>query len=205
MTFGSFPVLPRSLSAVLSPAEHGRNLTGKVMKTTYTSPVIPLEPGGAHFTLNPLTKIPFPKGDYSLFSAEFRIMDETGSAQVPLSEVYIHHWLIGTHETVDPLVPCEASDNMFFGAGAEMRGIHSKIPNGYGVRRIDVLGACGGNIHLIRTHDLKTHWRGLNDPNGSHAAAVKNCIECGWAPGRQVGCGEELDGNIHLIRTRRLR
>ena len=50
---------------------------GSVIKTTYTSPIIPLEAGGAHFTLNPITYIPFPKGSYSLLGADFRIMDES--------------------------------------------------------------------------------------------------------------------------------
>lgn len=174
-----------------------RNVTGKLHKTTYTSPALTLKSGGGHFTLNPLTAIPFPKGSYSLFSAEFRVMDETGTTNVPLSELYLHHWLIGTHEFADPLIPCESSDNMFFGAGAEMRGINLVMPNDYGIRRIDVLGKCGGNLHFIRTgSDLQTNWTGFNNPNGSRGAAIKNCIECGWAPDRMFGCDEVLDGNI---------
>lgn len=77
-----------------------------------------------------------------------------------------------------------------------MRGMPSVMPEGYGVRRIDVLGHCGGNIHLIRTADLATEWKGLNNPNGSIAAATKNCIECGWAPGRFEACPKKEDGVI---------
>ena len=76
-----------------------------------------------------------------------------------------------------------------------------KIPEGYATRRIKVEGNCGGNIHLINTQDLKLEWQGLNNPNGSIWAAMKNCIECGWAPDRMPGCTEELDGNIECCFT----
>ena len=124
-------------------------------------------------------------------------MDENATRRIPLTEVYNHHWLVGTHDGLDVLEPCEDSDNVFFGGGAEMNGVTPlKAPEGYAVRRIDVSKPCGGNIHLIRTEDLKLEWKGMNNPNGSIAAATKNCIECGWAPGRMVGCNELLDGNI---------
>jgi hypothetical protein len=60
----------------------------------------------------------------------------------PLTEVYNHHWLIGTKTNVDPLIACE--DNLFFGAGAEMRGMPNVYPKGYGLRRINSKGYCGG-------------------------------------------------------------
>lgn len=88
---------------------------GVVHTTQYTSPIIKLMTGAAHFTLNPLTEIPFPKGDYSLLQVDFSIIDENGDAKTPLSEVYNHHWLIGTSKGLNPLTACE--DNMFFGAG----------------------------------------------------------------------------------------
>ena len=59
--------------------------------------------GAAHFTLNPLTKIPFPTGDYSVIRADWSIMDGEGQSNTPLSEVYNHHWLIGTATGVNPL------------------------------------------------------------------------------------------------------
>jgi hypothetical protein len=48
---------------------------------------------------------------------------------------------------------------------------------------------------------LKTTWDGFNDPKGSHPAAVKNCIECGWAPGRAPECTKSLDGNFGCCLT----
>jgi hypothetical protein len=129
-------------------------------------------------------------------------MDENTTRHIPLPEVYNHHWLVGIHEGYDVLEPCEASDNVFFGGGAEMNGVSPiKIPEGYATRRIKVEGNCGGNIHLINTQDLKLEWKGLNNPNGSIWAAMKNCIECGWAPDRMPGCTEELDGNIECCFT----
>ena len=61
----------------------------------------------------------------------------------------------------------------FAGAGAEMRGMPTVYPDGYGLRRFNAKGWCGGNLHFIRTDDLATNWTGLNDPKGDHGAAVK--------------------------------
>jgi hypothetical protein len=65
------------------------------VSTRPTSPVISLITGSGHFTLNPLTAIPFPKGTYSLPSTSFSIMDDQQTRKIPLSEVYGHHWLVG--------------------------------------------------------------------------------------------------------------
>lgn len=75
-----------------------------------------------------------------------------------------------------------------------MRGMPVRFPEGYGNRRINATGVCGGNLHFIRTEDLKLNWEGLNDPKGDLHAAVKNCIECGWAPGRAPECTQDQDG-----------
>ena len=53
---------------------------------------------------------------------------------------------------------------MFFGAGAEMRGMPNIFPEGYGTRRVNAKGYCGGNLHFIRTEGLATNWTGMNDP-----------------------------------------
>merc|ERR1712080_761863 len=42
----------------------------------------------------------------------------------------------------------------------------------------------------------KTSWSGFNNPQGDHGAAVKNCIECGWAPSRTPECLKSLDGTF---------
>merc|ERR1712000_306403 len=66
---------------------------GFVVETTeYLSPAMHLKTGEAHFTLNPVTRMPFPKGDYSVLRADFLVVDGTGNDKIPLSELYNHHW-----------------------------------------------------------------------------------------------------------------
>jgi hypothetical protein len=172
---------------------------GEVTISNYSSPAIPLMKGAAHFTKNIVYHLPFPKDDNAILSTSFTIVDGAGSTQTPLSEVYNHHWLIGTRFGPDPLVACE--DNLFIGAGAEMRGMPVVYPHGHANVRIGSKGSCGGNLHFIRTEDLNTSWTGMNDPAGNVHAAVKNCIECGWAPGRAAECLKALDGNFACCLT----
>lgn len=171
---------------------------GYVVETTrYVSPEVTLMSGGAHFTLNPDTPIPFPSGDHMILRGEFDLVDKDNNS-VSLTEMYNHHWLLGAADGYDVLAPCEG--DLFFGAGAEMRGMPTEYPKGYGVRRINATGRCGGNLHFIRTDHLKTKWNGMNDPSQfpedmQNAAAIKNCIECGYAPNRALGvCTEAMDG-----------
>jgi len=167
----------------------------EVKKVTYRSPEIRLKTGEAHFTLNPLTHSPFPKGDYSLLHNAYRVVQgDDPSIQVGLGEVYLHHWLMGTSTNVDPLEYCE--DDYYWGYGAEMRGMDYTVPDGYAMKRIGASGHCGLNMHFIRVEDVATEWKGFNNPNGSWGAAVKNCAECGWAPGRAIECLPVLDGTF---------
>jgi hypothetical protein len=166
--------------------------------SSYLSPALSLMTGAAVYTNNPMTEMPFPSGDYSISHVNFSIVDEAGESKTPLSEVYNHHWLIGTSTSYNVVASCEG--DMFFGAGAEMRGMPKVFPAGYGLRRIGSSGVCGANLHFLRTVDLNSSWTGLNDPGGSVSAAVKTCIECGWAPARvddlgELGqCPESADG-----------
>merc|ERR1719230_1284799 len=79
----------------------------EVKKVTYSSPTIKLKTGEAHFTLNPLTHSPFPKGDYSLLHNAYRVVQDDGSTQASLAEVYLHHWLMGASENLNPLNYCD--------------------------------------------------------------------------------------------------
>jgi len=170
-----------------------------VQTSVYTSPPIKIKTGGSYFSIPTFTPLPFPKGDYTIIKTNFRLVNDDGS-DVPLSEVYMHHWLIGDIQFPFPAKvegvfgPCEG--NLFFGAGAEMRGMDYNYPDGFGMKRIGASGRCYANIHMLRTEDLKTSWKGLNDPNGSLGAAMKNCHECGYAPGRSFMCHEPLDGTF---------
>ena len=163
---------------------------GAVTVTNYTSPNISLMTGAARFTLNPQELLPFPDGDHAILRQEFQMVGGSGWTQTPLSEVYNHHCaparsmpapcrllmrfavagLIGARMGF-ALQSCEGS--LFLGAGAEMRGMPVVYPEGYGLVRVGAKGTCGGNLHFIRTEDLKTHWVGLNNPNGSVHAATK--------------------------------
>eukprot|EP00462_Mataza_sp_D1_P022380 CAMPEP_0175141964 /NCGR_PEP_ID=MMETSP0087-20121206/12454_1 /TAXON_ID=136419 /ORGANISM="Unknown Unknown, Strain D1" /LENGTH=445 /DNA_ID=CAMNT_0016425551 /DNA_START=110 /DNA_END=1447 /DNA_ORIENTATION=- len=165
-----------------------------VFNTSFTSPSFDLMTGEAHFTFNPLFHVPFPKGNYAIIDNKFRILEGNGTEDISLAETYNHHWLIGTKTSIDPLEYCEGST--FWGAGAEMRGMKYKVPEGYGIVRFNASGTCGANLHFIRTEDLAVSWDGFNDPKGNHGAAVKNCIECGYAPGRSIECLKILDGDF---------
>jgi hypothetical protein len=163
-------------------------------QSEYLTPRFSIESGGAHFTLNPFYHIKLPKGDYVMTNAHWDIVDGTGGIQIPLTELYNHHFLIGTASSPDPLGMCE--EDLFWGGGAEYRRMDYTNPGGYGIARIGASGVCGANLHFIRVDDLKTSWEGLNDPKGDHGAAVKNCAECGYAPGRAPECLEWLDGSF---------
>lgn len=164
--------------------------------TKYKSPTIHLMTGGAFFSLNPITHVPFPKGDYTILEANFTMVNADTEEPTSLAEVYNHHWLLGTADSLNVLEPCE--DNLFFGGGAEFRGVPQFDDGIHGNIRIGARGYCGGNLHFIRTEDLATNWTGFNDPKGNLGAAVKNCIECGYAPGRAPGiCKEKDDGSFN--------
>lgn len=94
---------------------------------------------------------------------------------------------------MNPLEACE--DDYYWGSGAEL-AMNITMPEGYAMKRIGSKGYCGLNMHFIRVDDLATEWKGLNNPNGSHGAAVKNCAECGYAPNRAVECTQPLDGTF---------
>merc|ERR550514_1144659 len=167
-----------------------------VQKTTYNSPVIRLKTGEAHFTINDLFHTPFPKGDYQILHHEYRMVRQNADELVSLDEVYPHHWLIGGGSPLD-----ECQRDFFWGGGAEFHDMSYKVTDGYAFKRINSQGWCGGNFHLLRTDDLKVHWDGFNDPKGSHGAAIKNCIECGYAPNRAIECSEGGDGAFECCFT----
>jgi hypothetical protein len=158
--------------------------------------------GGAHFTINTFYHVKFPKGDYMITDQKFDIVhgkkanDQYPNTlpSIPLTELYNHHWLLGTTTDPDPLATCEG--DYFWGGGAEFRKMDYKIPEGYGLQRIGAKGYCGANLHWINVEDLKLNWEGMNDPKGDHGAAVKNCAECGYAPGRSPECPTFMDGSF---------
>lgn len=167
---------------------------------TYSSPVIKLKPGEAHFTINDLYHVPMPKGDYVLLKNNYDMYTEDGTEKVPLNQVYPHHWLVGGGSPLD-----ECDQDYFWGGGAEFHGMSYQVPEGYGFKRLSSKGWCGGNFHLINTQNLSLKWDGMNDPSqfpSPYGAALKNCIECGWAPGRAIECTEGGDGGFECCFTK---
>merc|ERR1712193_401745 len=46
---------------------------------------------------------------------------------------------------------------------------------------------------------------GMNDPSqfpSPYGAALKNCVECGWAPGRAIECTKGGDGGLECCFTK---
>jgi len=117
----------------------------KVIKNTYSSPVIRLKTGEAHFSLNPLFHCPFPKGDYQILSHTYRMVRQSADETVSLAEVYPHHWLIGGDSPLD-----ECQRDFFWGGGAEFHDMKYEVADGYAFKRIGSQGWCGGNFHFIR-------------------------------------------------------
>jgi len=169
------------------------NGRGDVIRSEFLSPAFKLKTGGAHFTLNPLYKVPLPKGDYVILNQTWEIISDTNSAAVPLTQMYNHHWLVGGD--ADPLDMCEG--DYFFGGGAEYRNMDYSFPVGYGQGRVAATGQCGANLHFISTEDLAAQWEGFNNPDGNHGAAVKLAAECGFEPDRAIGpCNHWGDGSF---------
>ena len=60
-----------------------------------------------------------------------------------------------------------------------------------------LLAHTGTHTHT-HTHTHTQIRDGLNDPDGDVFAAVKNCIECGYAPGRAPECTPAEDGSFAI-------
>ena len=149
-------------------------------KSTYRSQALPLKPGEVVFTKPASTFVKMhdlAEGvNVAIKSMVAEVVDSDGNS-VPLSEVYNHHWLF-----FDPNHPnagvCGGFLPYKFGVGAECRNTPTSYPGDYAVTtQAPVWGA---NIHLLRTVNVKD---------------VKNCIECGYAPGK--GCSKSASGTFN--------
>merc|ERR550532_745132 len=155
-------------------SQHAHPLGYTVKSETFRSEALPLKAGEVAFT-NPaktLLTFPTPGGEYSIVKfGVAEIVDEAGTS-VPLSEVYLHHWLI-FNDNRPNLGVCGGYLKYNFGIGAESRGTPVEFPDGYGWVS-DSSDVWGANIHILRTVDLKV--------NTNSSQALKECIEC-W-PGQ---------------------
>jgi len=131
--------------------------------------------------------LPFPKVSGSYAITKFgpaEIVDDSGKS-IPLDEVYNHHWLI--FNTKGNSGVCGDFLSYIFGVGAESRRTPTEFPDGYGYV-VSPRERWTANIHLLRTQEL------LVLPGGNKSGALKECIECWWAPGK--GCSPLQNGQF---------
>lgn len=128
-------------------------------KATYRSPAMRMTPGQVIFTDPNNTPLRMPGGSVAITSFNAQIVDAQGSP-VPLSEVYLHHWLI--FDGFGNAGVCGGYLGYKFGVGAESRNTDTTFPDGYAMITSGK-ERWGANIHVLRTD-------GVPD--------VKSCIEC---------------------------
>lgn len=169
---------------------------GETTNSVYYSHPLSLVTGGAVFTTPIVTSIPMPDPgkQFAIIKMQYDVVDENHNS-VPLSELYVHHWLVYDTPTMGTgfNIGCGGTGTFVsnvYGAGAEVRGVHYAYPKGFGY----LSGVYGrpywsANLHFIRTDDLST-----KEFNGSYGKAIKSCIECEYAAGKADGCRPGLDG-----------
>jgi len=150
-----------------------------VFQTVYLSHPVTLMTGEAWFSLPDVTVLPMPNPGvpYAIIGMAYDIVDEKNRS-VPLSELYMHHWLV--YDTITTgtgfNLGCGGTGTFVsnvYGAGAEMRGMNYNYPNGFGYVSETGHQWWSANLHFINKEDLSTKYF-----NGSHGAAIKSCIEC---------------------------
>ena len=162
-----------------------------ILKTTYRSQALPLNPGQVVFTNPGNTPMPMPNGTYAILGFQGQVVDKN-NISVPLSTVYDHHWIAldKFHENI----LCNNGDGpqYVFGIGAESRNTPAIFPDGQGYFVYDAdEHQWGGNIHLLHTVDLEEGSDGLGP-----AAAAKRCNECYYAPGKGPDCTVANNGTF---------
>lgn len=167
---------------------HSRGHT--VHSQTFLSGAISLDPGEVAF-VDATTEIVFPSvdGNYTITRFYAEIVDEHG-ASVPLDEAYLHHWLVFNPPDGNDGI-CGGMLGYTFGVGAESRNTAVQYPDGYGLHT-DGSQLWTTNIHLFRTQGLKVGHR------GNYSQALKECIECFYAPegGKGHGCTTQWSGTF---------
>lgn len=160
--------------------QHKENVTS----ATYFSQAFDLKPGGFIFTDSDETPVEFPRDSpYAITGFRGEIVYAATNESVPLSKVYDHHWVVSHTGFVNPF--CPNGPTYVFGIGAESRNTPVEFPAGYGYRVAHPGIYWGANIHCLRTEYLAG-----DDPH----AAIKECNECYYAPGK--GCLPRENGTF---------
>ncbi|EFJ15749.1 hypothetical protein SELMODRAFT_118200 [Selaginella moellendorffii] len=122
-----------------SPAESKD--CSRIQRKTYKSPAFSLEPGEVQ---DRYYKIEFPKGHIGVKNFQGEIVDELGNP-VPLTELYLHHWVLvrgGFHDRLgSPSAIITGNDGIcqhnvhsqFWGLGAETRHTSYFVPGSYAI------------------------------------------------------------------------
>lgn len=153
---------------------------------TFRTSAFAMNPGDVIFTNKDETVLQFPNpgGKYAITGFAAELVDEWGQS-VPLSEVYLHHWLV-FHTDNPNLGVCGDWLNYSFGVGAESRTSPVVLPEGHGYV-VDSRRAKDNhwtlNLHALRTEGLRK-----SGSPATQAQAVKDCIECNYAAEKEKIC-----------------
>jgi len=169
-----------------------------MVSQTYHSQAFSMKPGQMLFTNTLKTPIPVPGNGRAcaiLGMLGDIAKDGPGGSLVPapLSEVYDHHYIM--QESSHKNLLCQGGPNYMFGIGSESRDSPQIFPKGHGYM-VKNDAQWGANIHLLRT-DAGKYLKG-DDPH----AAIQQCNECWYAPGKGAGCTPELNGTFQCCGER---
>lgn len=152
---------------------------------TFRTRATAMPAGGVLFSDKSKSVIQFPKpsNQYAITGFTAEMVDEDGNS-VPLSELYLHHWLV-YRTGHSNLGVCGDPLDYVFGVGAESRSSPVVFPDGHGYVATSS-DRWTLNVHVLRTMGLKKL--------SSEAEAVKDCIECNYAAGK--GCSKSQSGSF---------
>ena len=132
-------------------------------RTKYRSTAIDLLPGQVILSDPDATPLTMPKGSFWLRGLSLEVVNASG-AQVPLTEIYLHH--VAIYDGSKGADVCGGANldarDALWDVGAESRGLTTFFRQGFGYL-VNEDAKWSGNIHLIRTDDVQN---------------VKACIEC---------------------------
>lgn len=141
-----------------------QSLDDSLIFETFRSANVTLKSGQIANT-PPDFQLQFPTGAISIRHMSAKLVD-ANNRSVPLSEVYIHHWLVfqRNHEQYEGNGGYCAALGSIFGIGAEMYGTPYDYPAPYGVT-VSGNETWTANLHFIRTSNVP-------------AKDLQDCIEC---------------------------
>ncbi|MCO5562642.1 hypothetical protein L7F22_016270 [Adiantum nelumboides] len=147
---------------------HSRANGGEVKSATFRSPSFTLAPGEVQNTF--YFGSSFVKGHIGIKAFDAEVVDEDGNS-VPLSEVYMHHWVVYNYLNTSSNVTilgndgvCPGNLSQLYGLGSETRLTSTWLPGPYAVE----VGQYDNEEWLFNVHAIDT--RGTVDPFG--------CLEC---------------------------